>query len=62
MATREEWTRLINLSHDMALVEDDLRAIVDEPFVGSAPGDNDYQAGEVNLARTVLYERFGVDV
>lgn len=58
----EDYAKYINVLHDLAKVEDDLRAVMDEPFVGSAPGDNDYQAGEKNLARQILFERFGVSL
>lgn len=46
MATRGEWQRLINLSHELALVEDDIRDL-------SAKGSL--------WADTILFERFGVD-
>lgn len=55
MATREEWQRLIDLSWDLALVEDDLRAVAAEGGIG------DYYQDEV-LAQRILFERFGVDV
>lgn len=58
MATREEWTRLINLSHDLALVEDDLRNAVKT----NASSNEAYDAGVQWLAETILFERFGVDV
>lgn len=52
MATREEWTRLINLSHDLALVEKDLRDVIEYHDDSAA----------VSVAQQVLYERFGVRV
>ena len=54
MATREEWNRLINLSHEMALVEDDLRTVVHDGGFG------DYYQDSV-LAERILWEHFGVD-
>lgn len=50
----EEYAKYINVLHDLALVEDDLREVVKEGGVG------DYYA-DASLAQRVLYERFGVD-
>ena len=45
MSTRQEWNRLINLTHDLALIEADLR---EEAAHGSAS------------AQAMLWEHFGV--
>lgn len=50
MATIYEWQKYINLLHELALVEDDLRAA----RVGAERG---IRAAE--FAERVLYERFG---
>lgn len=57
MATREEWQRLIDLSWDLALVEDDLRA---QTFKHSM-GANEWEDGRIDFARELLWVRFGVD-
>lgn len=49
MATIEQWQKYMNLLHEFALVEDDLREAVDYA----------QPAGE--FAQIVLYERFAVD-
>lgn len=50
MATRGEWQRLINLSHEMALIEDHLR---ETAGVG--------EVRESGYAMELLREHFGVD-
>lgn len=50
MATVDDWNKYINLLHELALVEDDLRAARD-----GAEGDT----LAVEFAERVLYERFG---
>lgn len=47
----EEYTKYINVLHDLALVEDDLRETV-------VSGNQRASA----FAQRVLYERFGVDL
>lgn len=59
MATREEWTRLINLSHELALIEDDLRTAY---AYTSGSADYDECESAESLASRILFERFGVDV
>lgn len=51
MATIEHWNKYMNLLHEFALVEDDLRQIV-------ASGDDGGWGGG---AARILYERFWVD-
>jgi hypothetical protein len=53
MATIEHWNAYMNLLHEHALVEDDLR---DEAV--SEWTNHDTRA----VARTILFERFGVDL
>jgi hypothetical protein len=53
MATIDNWNKYINLLHEHALVEYDLRETVDRG------GAQDYYQ-DVTLATRVLYERFGV--
>lgn len=54
MANLTDWNAYMNLLHEHALVEDDLRGIL----VSQVEDDVDY--GAVILARRVLFERFGV--
>lgn len=51
MATINDWNKYINVLHDLALVEDDLRDTV-------VNGNQRASA----FAQRVLYERFGVDL
>ena len=51
MATRDEWQRLINLEHELALIERDLRT------VRNITTDK----GKYELASDLLWEHFGVD-
>lgn len=51
MATIHDWNKYMNLLHEMALVEDDLRQIVD------SGDDGGWNGG----AAHILFERFGVD-
>lgn len=53
MATRGEWQRLIDLSWDLALIEDDLRAAAELPEA------DDLNPIGWDLARRILFERFG---
>ncbi len=52
MATREEWTRLIDAAWDLALVEGDLRDVEGH--------EERYGANASGVARQILFERFGV--
>lgn len=54
----EDYAKYINVLHDLALVEDDLRDTVKT----SASSNEAYDAGVQWLAETILFERFGVDV
>lgn len=47
MATINDWNKYINVVHELALVEDDLRAVLTE-----------HDSGRIDLAETILYERF----
>lgn len=58
MATIENWQKYINLLHEMALIEDDLR----QQAIKHSMGVNDWEDGKIDLARVILFERFGVDV
>lgn len=58
MATRDEWNRLIDAAWDLALVEDDLRAAT----LKHSMGVNDWEDGQIDFARRILFERFGIDV
>lgn len=48
MATRSEWNRLIDLTHTLALVENDLR---------EAAGNSEYYDART-VAERILFERF----
>lgn len=55
MATIEHWQKYMNLLHEHALVEDDLRKAQQDG--GTGDYFQDYQ-----LAVRILFERFGVDL
>lgn len=57
MASINDWNKYINLLHDLAYVEDDLRKAH-----AVSNGSDSYDAGVQWLAGTILFERFGVDV
>lgn len=48
MATLSDWNAYINLTHEMALIENDLREIAETDF-------NSY------YVERILFERFGLD-
>lgn len=50
----EDYAKYINVLHDLAYVEDDLRDV--------ARHEDRYGANAVGVARFILFERFGVDV
>ena len=50
MATIEDWNKYVNVVHELALVEDDLRT--------TARNGNQRASA---FAQQVLFERFGVD-
>jgi len=52
MASIDDWNKYINVLHDLALVEDDLRTEV--LIAGNVPD------GASALAASILWERFGV--
>jgi hypothetical protein len=54
VSTLFEWNKYMNLLHEHALVEDDLRSVV------KSGGAQDYYQDEY-LARRILFERFGHD-
>lgn len=49
----EDYAKYINVLHDLALVEDDLR--------GVEAAEETYGAVAAGVARFILFERFGVD-
>lgn len=53
----EDYAKYINVLHDLALVEKDLRKAH-----AVSNGSDSYDAGVQWLAGTILFERFGVDV
>lgn len=55
MATRGEWIKYINVLHELALVEDDLREYA------SREGFDDATIATELMAGDILFERFGVD-
>jgi hypothetical protein len=54
VSTLFEWNKYMNLLHELALVEDDLRSVV------KSGGLHDYYQDEY-LAQRLLFERFGHD-
>lgn len=53
MATITDWNAFLNLTHELALVEYDLRQVIE---FGDAYTDNE----AVATAERILFERFGV--
>lgn len=54
----EDYAKYINVLHDLALVEDDLR----HEALRHSMGANDWDDGRIDFARRLLFERFGVDL
>lgn len=57
MATLEDWNAYLNVLHELALIEDDLRAVFDESILAWY---NPRRQGREGLAGDLLWTRFGV--
>ena len=58
MATVEDWNKYINVVHELALIEDDLRAVA--ALYRVHPQDVADRL-TVGAAERILFERFGVE-